>query len=400
MKQVIKETAKYMWRSEKNRLFMAITTALVVIYSLFVLPNVSGEQEVDVEMLEREMAGNVVQFETSLDEGLIVPSSLTGTTAYFSFRSEAVAQRELLTALKQGDVKRYISIPYRPSCIEETAEAGLDQIVFNLFGYEDEQAFQAQKNQFYTKEVADLSFHTVHNRTSLQQLHLFLIGMGPILLLIGLIFLISDVHVKDRSLLTQKIGHPMTWQKYIWVQAMTALGFVTLFYLGLGLLFYLLNGILHGFGSFALPVGYFDANFSSGVMNIDNFQMKTIGWFILSSMPYLILLGYLFTRLNTLFSFLTKQSVVTMMLGVFTLLFQFIYYGDEADTLLGADISFYPQTYFNFGSVLTGRFELAITQEIPTIFMRGIFVLLMTIVIIEGLNYITSKKITRQQFIK
>lgn len=399
MKQVIKETVKYMWRSEKNRLFMAITTALVVIYSLFVLPNVSGEKEINVEMLEREMAGNVVQFETALAEGLIVPNVLTGTTSYFSLRSEAVAQRELLTALKQGDVERYISIPYRPNANGDLAEDGLDQIVFNLFGYEEEQAFQIQKNEFYKQEIDNLSFHTVHDRTSLQQLHLFFIGMGPILLLIGLIFLISDIHVKDRSLLTQKIGHPLTWQKYTWVQAMTALGFVTVFYLGLGLLFYLLNGILHGFGSFALPVGYFDANFSSGVMNIDNFQVKTIGWFILGSMPYLILLGYLFTRLNTLFSLWTRQSVVTMMLGIFTVLFQFIYYGSEADTLLGTDISFFPQTYFNFGSVLTGRFELAVTQAIPTIFTRGIFVLLITIVIIEALNYVTSKRITRQQFV-
>jgi hypothetical protein len=399
MNQVIKETIKYMWRSEKNRLFMAITTALVIVYSLFVLPNVSGENEVDIEMMEREMAGNVVQFETSLDDGLIVPSSLTGTTAYFELRREAVAQRELLTALKHGDVERYISIPYRPNDRSEVVDDGLTQLVFNLFGYEKEQPHQAQKNKVYTQAVENLSFHTVHDRTSLQQMHLFFIGFGPIILLIGLIFLISDIHVKDRSLLTQKVGHPLKWQKYLWVQAMTALFFVTLFYLGLGLLFYLLNGLLHGFGSFDLPIGYFNANFQSGVMNIDNFQVKTIGWFALSALPYLLLLGYLFTRLNTLFSLGTKQSVVTMVLGIFVVLFQFIYYGSEARELLGINISYFPQTYFNFGDILTGRFELAITQEIPTLFMRGILVLFITIIIVELLIYVASKNITRQKFV-
>src|SRR5690625_5241752 len=126
MWQVIKETTQYMWRSEKNRLFMLITTALVIIYSFFVLPHISGEKEVDIEMLEREMNGNVVQFEEALNEGLIVPSALTGTTAYSNQRNEYVQQRELLTALKQGDVKRYISIPYRPDTQKEVENNNLE----------------------------------------------------------------------------------------------------------------------------------------------------------------------------------------------------------------------------------------------------------------------------------
>src|SRR5699024_12400781 len=73
MTQVITETVKYMWRSEKNRLFMTLTTALVLIYSLFIVPKISGDNEVDIEMMEREMTGNVIQFEESLEEGLIVP---------------------------------------------------------------------------------------------------------------------------------------------------------------------------------------------------------------------------------------------------------------------------------------------------------------------------------------
>src|SRR5699024_12249002 len=93
--------------------------ALVLIYSLFIVPKMSGENEVDIEMMERVMTGNVIQFEESLEEGLIVPNVLTGTTAYDQWRREAVAQRELLTALKRGDVKRYIEIDYRPSTATE-----------------------------------------------------------------------------------------------------------------------------------------------------------------------------------------------------------------------------------------------------------------------------------------
>lgn len=189
MKQVVTETTKYMWRSEKNRLFMILSTALVVLYTFFVIPNISGEDEINLEMMEREMMGNVVQFEDALDDGLIVPSNTTGTTAYSSLRREYVKQRELITALSQGDVHRFIDISYRPSNAMTKADDGISQIVFRLLGYELEQPFQQSKNKAYTNEVENLSFHIIHDRTSLQQLHLFLIGFGPMLLIIGLIFL-------------------------------------------------------------------------------------------------------------------------------------------------------------------------------------------------------------------
>ena len=397
MRQVIKETTKYMWRSEKNRLFMVITTALVLLYTLFVVPSLSSENEMNIKNLERDMNGNVVQFEQSLKDGLIVPNALTGTTAYSQLRHSYVSQREALTALKHGDVRRYISTPYRPNA-EATERVGVEQLAFNLLGYELEQPFQRQKNNIYLNQEDNLSFHTVHDRTSFQQLHLFIVGYGPILLLAGLIFMISDIHVKDRSLNTQKIGHPLKWEAYNWVQAMTAFGFVLLFYLALGGLFYLLNGIQYGFGTLTLPVGFYEANFSIGVMNAENFQVRTIGWFILQAAPYLLLLGYLFTRVNTLLSLWTRQSVVTMALGLFVLLFQFIYYGSDSRTLLGFPITNYPQTYFDFGKIITGRFELQIGEAMPTVATHGIMILGITILVTEVMVFISSKFMTRQKF--
>lgn len=398
MKQVVKETTKYMWRSEKNRLFMVITTALVLLYTLFVVPNLSSENEINIDHLERDMTGNVVQFEESLDAGLIVPGALTGTTAYNNLRREYVSQREVLTALQQGDVRRYIATSYRPDADGEASE-GIEQIAGNIFGYALEQPYQQQKNQVYISEIEDLSFHTVHDRTSLQQIHLFLIGFGPILLLLGLIFLISDVHVKDRSLETQKVGNPINWQKYMWVQALTALGFVAVFYLFLMGLFVLVNGIQYGFGSFALPIGYYHSGYATGLMNLENFQIQTIGWFMIRAFPYILLLGYLFARINTLFSLWTKQSVVTMALGMFLVLFQFIYYGSDSTELLGVDMTNFPQTYFDFGKVLTGRFELQVASTYTDLFSHGLLILGLTIVLIEGLIFVSSKKITRQKFV-
>lgn len=397
MRQVIKETTKYMWRSEKNRLFMGLTTILVLLYTLFVVPGLSGEAEMNTAHLERDMNGNVVQFEQALNDGLIVPNALTGTTAYRELRQNYVNQREVLTALKQGDVRRYIATPYRAN-IEETERVGVEQLAYNLLGYEMEQTFQQPKYAVYLNQETDLSFHTVHERTSLQQLHLFLLGYGPILLLAGLIFMISDVHVKDRSLGTQKIGYPLKWGAYNWVQSMTALGFVMTFYIALGVLFYGLNGLFYGFGSLSLPVGFYEANFSIGVFHADNFQVRTIGWFLMQSLPYLLLLSYLFTRFNTFVSLWTRQSVVSMALGFFVLVFQFIYYGSDSRTLLGFPVTNFPQTYFDFGKIITGRFELQIGESIPDIAIHGLLVLGLAVLMIEILIYISTKIMTRQKF--
>lgn len=399
MTQIIKETILYMWRSEKNRLFMGLATAFVLIYSIFILPQISGEDEVDLDLLEVEMTGNVVQFENSLDDGLLVPSVMTGTTAYSSLRGEYIMQRELLTALKQGDVERYITIDYRPGVRESSTEKGLEQMVFNVFAYEAEQPYQRAKNQFYASEVDELSFHTVHDRTSLQQVHLFALGLGPVILLIGLIFLISDVHVKDRGLETQKLGIPVKWQTYLFVQALTALAFVTVFYLALLGVFTLVNGLQYGFGSLDLPIGFHEAFFDDGYFNLANYQTQTIGWFLLKSVPFVLLLGYLFTRLNTLLSLWTRQSVVTMVIGIFMILFQFIYYGRDSAELAGIDITYFPQTYIDFGNIITGRFEFQIFEAIPELYSRGLIVLAGSILALELLIFLSSKRITRQRFV-
>lgn len=396
---ISKETIQYMWRSEKNRLFMALALGFVFIYSLFILPNISGEAEIELDALEREVNGNVVQFEDALDTGLILPNMLTGTSAYILQRKEYIAQRELLTALKQGDARRYLEVNNPPSTNQEFEAQGLEQFAYQIFGYKEEQPYQKQKNQAYLAGIEDISFHLIHDRTSLQQVYLFLIGLGPVLMLIGLIFLISDVHVKDRSLKTQKIAQPIRWQKYLFVQSLTALGFVGVFYFLLSLVFIFLNGILYGFGSFSLPIGYHEAFFDQGYMNLDNYQVKTIGWFMIKALPFIFLLAYLFTRLNTLLSLWTRQAVVTMVMGIFTVLFQFIYYGASPTSLAGTRLTYLPQTYIDFGSIITGRFEFQLLEAIPTLYSRGLLVLLGSILVIELLIYLTSKKMTRQLFV-
>lgn len=84
---------------------------------------------------------------------------------------------------------------------------------------------------------------------------------------------------------------------------------------------------------------------------------------------------------------------------MFLVLFQFIYYGSDSIELAGIDISYYPQTYIDFGKIITGRFEFKLAEAIPTLYSRGLIILSITILLVEFLIYVTTKKITRQVFL-
>lgn len=399
IKELFVETYKYMWRNKKNRLFMALSFAVVIIYSLFLVPNAQDPTEINVSSLERDMYGSQQQFEDRLDSGQTALSLFTGTSVYYESRNEYAQRRELLTAIKQGDIYRYLENSYRPDQGEELASGDFD---FEILGRETEFSMPVRqaKTSYYANEVEDLSFHTVFEKTSLQQLHLFLVGLGPIVLLLSLIFLISDVLVKDRQLETQKIGVPLRWPLYLFVQSIAALSFVLIFFMAVTGVFVLLNGILHGFGTFDLPIGGYTVLVDEFERAYVDLSMGEMGSFLLTITPFLLLLLYLFTRLNTLFSLLFKQPVVVMAVGIFTVVFQNLYYTEGTPDLLGIHLSRFPQTYFNIGQIITGRFEAMTLEAVPEILTRGFIVLGFTIVILELILYVTSKKITRQSFIR
>ena len=395
-KQIIKETLKYMWRNKKNRLVMVLSLGVVLVHSLLILPNLTEDFDVDVAQLERSIVSNQQTFEDRLETGQTLPSFFTGTSAYQQARNEYVNQRELLTAMRTGDARRYLTINYRP---QEDPGSVMEDEGFNIpiLGYAQEREFQAMKNQVYVNEVEPLSFHHIHDRTSLQQMHLFLIGWGPYILIFLLLFMISDVVTKDRKLTTQKLGVSKNWFTYLMVQSLAALGFVALFFAVITGIFYLVNGIQYGFGFGSLPAGAFEAAPEGEPFHASIWSVIDLSTFFIRALPLLALLLYSFTRLNTLVSLIVKQDVVVLIATSFALLFPFLYYGEETTELLGLNISWYPQTYYQVGGAATGMIDAIVQEPVP--YSRGIIVLLVTLLIIEGLNYLASKLITRQTFL-
>ncbi|MCC5894009.1 MAG: hypothetical protein JJU16_00975 [Alkalibacterium sp.] len=394
-KQVVSETWKYMWRNKKNRLVMILCVGMVLVHSVLILPSMPATDEVDIDQLQREVSSNRQTFEDQLESGQTVSSLFTGTSAYQEARNTYVNQRELLSALNTGDARRYLEIGYRP--VDDSSVLDPEGFNIAILGRGKEALYRPMKNQIYITQVDPLHFHHIHERTSLQQLHLFLIGWGPYLMIVLLLFMISDVVTKDRKLTTQKIGVSQNWFGYLFVQSAAALGFVTLFLAGLGMLFYTVNGIQYGFGSGSLPSGFFEVAAEGEPFHHSLMTTMPLSTFFTRALPFAVILLYGFTRLNTLFSLILKQDVVVLIASTFTLLFSLLYYGDETTELLGIELSWFPQTYFHFGDFVTGYTEGM--MQVPVPYARGLIVLGVTILIIEGLIYMSTKVVTRQKFL-
>ena len=375
--QIIEETTKYMWRNKKNRLFMSIMLLLMVIYVVVFAPHFNSEYDMNMEELQTEMVGNQAQAENAKANGLITPSIMTRTTAYIEQLYQFGTERELYTTIKQGDLHRYLEI--QDMNPPQDRETSLSTMFYSIFGMEP----LSLKSWAYREKIPELNFHIIHEITSLQQIHLFLIGAGPLILLSGLIFMISDVHTKDLSLSSQKSGVPLNWSGYLLVQGGTALGFVLVFYAVFFGLFYLLNGVLHGFGGLHYPI---------------SFPQETIGWFLLHTLPYIALLFILFTRLNTVISLWSRQAVVSMAVLLFIVFSSSIYLDNFTSQIVPFNLGLLPMSYIDFGSVISGMHNLVPVFRGLSVYSSGLLVLGITIIIVEIILFLSAKRVTRQKF--
>lgn len=375
--QIIEETMKYMWRNKKNRLFMSIMLLLMVIYVVVFAPHFNSEYDMNMEELQTEMVGNQAQAENAKANGLITPSIMTRTTAYIEQLYQFGTERELYTTIKQGDLHRYLEI--QDMNPPQDRETSLSTMFYSIFGMEP----LSLKSWAYREKIPELNFHIIHEITSLQQIHLFLIGAGPLILLSGLIFMISDVHTKDLSLSSQKSGVPLNWSGYLLVQGGTALGFVLVFYTVFFGLFYLLNGVLHGFGGLHYPI---------------SFPQETIGWFLLHTLPYIALLFILFTRLNTVISLWSRQAVVSMAVLLFIVFSSSIYLDNFTSQIVPFNLGLLPMSYIDFGSVISGMHNLVPVFRGLSVYSSGLLVLGITIILVEIILFLSAKRVTRQKF--
>lgn len=247
----------------------------------------------------------------------------------------------------------------------------------------------------------NISMHTVQEKTSIQQLYLLFKGYGPLIIFLITIFIASEILVVDRKHKTLKAGPPIAWWNYILYQSISTYIIIVLFAAGVVTLFFLVTGLLYGTGPANLLVNNYIYQSEGGLSSFrgdpSHFETQYAWMFVLKAVGLVLLIMYLLIRLNALFSLIFRNEILVMVIGFAIVLVTIIYGTDGSGEIFGLPGYFFPQNYFEVGSVVSGERNYFGTTHMYN-FGVGSLVILGTLVIVEILLYITSIWMNRQKF--
>ncbi len=395
---VFKETWVYLVRHTKNRLTLILVFVALLAYSAFFLPRMNSFNTIDLEKLEQSVISNEGIMKSAMESENFDVNLFTGQSAYVESKRKVENNRALLMAIRKGDALRYRKLTdiYVPDFHFESLQ---NQAAKNsLFPMKDlSYKLGNERNRLESYTDSELTFHVIQEKTATQQLQKFFHEWGPTILIALTLFIGADVFVESIQKRTQRIGVPIGWGSYLFIQSLALLTFVFSFFLVAGAVFYVSNGLLFGFGSLDWQVPLY-AYTDDPLLMMDAAGLMPIKTFLLKALPFLGLLLYLFVRLTALFSLFFRQSVVVFVAGIFTLLFERLYFNRTTRDIFGSDISNFPQTYFDFGKVISGEKNFLLNTGTVTV-EKGLLVLLLTVVGVELLLAVTAYLRNRQRFI-
>ena len=96
-------------------------------------------------------------------------------------------------------------------------------------------------------------------------------------------------------------------------------------------------------------------------------------------------------------SLLLKNEWLILLVSSLVLFSERIYFTRELREIGGIEISYLPQTYFEFGKVITGAKNFLVNLETIT-YSKGYLLFLIAIVIIEILLVLISRIVNKQRF--
>lgn len=395
---VFRETLKRTWRNRKNRLVLILSLLSIFAYLLLYLPGTEHPTTIDREGLALQMSAEHGMKESRLRQGDIAVNSFTGTNTYSLAKENYESYYPFHSAIDNGDIRLLMDLITSPGLMPPTTGDGGEMNSgfgsdMHLANYE-----MAVMNTDLRAiaEAEEITLHLYDQKTATQQLHLFMKTNGPLILLLITIFVASEILVDDRKHRTLKSGQPFGWQRYIFYQSISLFAILIMAFTVLLSLFYLVSGILYGFGTFGLGVSSYA--YQDGYRGeMVNFSTRSIGSFVAMSIVFILLLVYFFVRLNAWLSLLFRHDVVVMIIGFLIVGFNRIYGGGTEPTIFGIGAQYFPQNYFEFGQVLSGERNFLTLSDGFT-FDMGVMVLVVSIIVIELLLLVTAKWMDRQKF--
>lgn len=401
---IIRHEFLMMLRSKKNIYFIIALASILVSYCLFVMPARETPDSFDPEATEAEVKNIDAVRESMIARGGTGYGGFTGLAPYAMNTVERNILSRIVHAFRDGDFNRFIQLRmmvFDYTAVNQTRD-------WMLIGDAPYPALDAMRNsslatlryQGYLDTDVSITYEIIEQKTALQTVVNFLLGTTAAVIIFCAIYFSNDMLSKDRQHSSLLQGMPIGWYSLINVKSLVAFGYTLIVLIGLSMLVIFTISLQSGLGSLQLPVpitipstepdDYFGYRFSEyDTITIAKFLLLTIGM-----VPILI---YLFVRINAILSLLFKNSWIVLMIASLVLFSERIYYSRTSTELFGVDLSNFPQTYFDFGRIISGEKYYLLHLDSIT-YEKGIIVLLLTILLVELLLFIVSRLINKRRF--
>jgi hypothetical protein len=392
----IKHEFMLMRKSKKNNMFIVFLAALMFSYCFIVLPNQETIDTIDVEELKVLVSDTAASQESREARGATGIIHFIGMSAYAQDEYKNKVRNAMVHAYENEEYTRYLRfkiLNIDPMVFME------DKTLFpnSPFPGKDRSNLLHQLHLRYDSYLTSnlpISKEIIEQKTALQVLSNLLIGPMTYLILFCAIYFGSDVLVRDRKNQTILQGVPLSWYRLINLKTFVAFSYTMLVLLALFIVGMAALTFQNGFGYFGIQIPTLVPGEEIDFMDS---EMISIGRFLLFALGFIPILVYLFTRLNMVLSLLLKNEWLVLLVSSLILFSESIYFTRTLREIGGIEISRFPQTYFEFGKVITGMKNFLVNLETIT-YSKGYLLFIITIVTIELLLVLVSRIVNKQRF--
>ncbi|WP_339251230.1 hypothetical protein NSQ43_14190 [Sporosarcina sp. FSL W8-0480] len=385
-------------RSRRNIPFILFIGVLLLSYCLILLPNEKTKETYYPDEVKTYLTNLEVEQKFREEKGNTGIIRMTGMPVYAMNAYYYRLNHAMLMAYEEKNYYRYLYLR-NYSLLGNEREYTADQNLFSLSPFPGkDRAHLYQQTMMRYKDYLEndypITYGLMYEKTGLQSLQKFLQTNGILFILFCVIYFSSDILSRDRKYRTVLQGMPLSWYRQLNLKSLSTFLYSLLIISGILVLGVFVMGLQFGFGYFDLhvPIMIAQERFTA-----EDYDVISIAVFVGKTLIGIPILSYLFIRLNVVLGLILKNEWVVLLVSSLILFSDRLFASRTTRELFGQDISFFPQTYFDFGKIVDGEKNFLLNVETVT-FARGIVVLLATIAVIEVLIFICSRIINKRRF--
>lgn len=397
-KSIILHELKMMVRSKKNILFIISILALILSYCFIILPS---KQTIDsfFPNEERKLVEEISAIQTGKkSRGETGFSPMSGRFIYAENEFQLQLRNRLLQSFEDENYTRFTYLrllDFKENKIALDKETWLK----SPFPIKDSYHLEFQtilRYQGYLESGKPVTYELLEQKTALQTIQNFILSSAVLGIFFCAIYFSCDMLTRDHQNRTLLQGLPLSWYQFINMKSVVAFLYTTGILVGLLLITTLILTIQNGFGSFSIriPIHIPEA---SGVFSMNYYETISLAKFLAIAAGFLLILVFLFIRLNALLSLFVKNTWIVLMVSTSFLFIEKLYFARTLRHLGGIEISHFPQTYFEVGKVITGEMNFLVNLQSITI-EKGFLILIMTLFVVEISLFITARIINKRRF--